>query len=106
MKTTSSSSKKPSTKKAEAVDLSSFGIAISNDDYKQLEVPQELKELLKDEKFKVLFNKETGNPFLKGNKGHLLSLSFDSVPDSKKVYSFRELQFVESSQGYKCWRIF
>lgn len=106
MKTTSSSSKKSSTKKVEKVDLSSFGIAISNDDYKQLEVPQELKELLKDEKFKVLFNKENGNPFLKGNKGHLLSLSFDSVPDSKKVYSFRELQFVESSQGYKCWRIF
>ena len=106
MKTTSSSSKKSSTKKAEAVDLSSFGIAISNDDYKQLEVPQELKELLKDEKFKVLFNKETGNPFLKGNKGHLLSLSFDSVPDSKKVYAFRELQFVENSNGYKCWRIF
>lgn len=106
MKTTSSSSKKASAKKANAVDLSSFGIAISNDDYKQLEVPQELKELLKDEKFKVLFNKETGNPFLKGNKGHLLSLSFDSVPDPKKVYSFRELQFVESSQGYRCWRIF
>lgn len=106
MKTTSSSSKKASTKKAEAVDLSSFGIAISNDDYKQLEVPEELKTLLKDEKFKVLFNKETGNPFLKGNKGHLLSLSFDSVPDSKKIYSFRELQFVKSSQGYKCWRIF
>lgn len=106
MKTTSSSSKKSSTKKVEKVDLSSFGIAISNDDYKQLEVPQELKELLKDEKFKVLFNKETGNPFLKGNKGHLLSLSFDSVPDSKKVYSFRELQFVENNQHYKCWRIF
>lgn len=106
MKTTSSSSKKASAKKAATVDLSSCGIAISNDDYKQLEVPQELKELLKDEKFKVLFNKETGNPFLKGNKGHLLSLSFDSVPDSKKVYAFRELQFVENSNGYKCWRIF
>lgn len=106
MKTTSSSSKKVSASKKAEIDLSSFGIAISNDDYKQLEVPEELKTLLKDEKFKVLFNKETGNPFLKGNKGHLLSLSFDSVPDSKKVYSFRELQFVESSQGYKCWRIF
>jgi F0F1-type ATP synthase alpha subunit len=106
MKTTSSSSKKISSAKAKELDLSSFGIAISNDDYKQLEVPQELKELLKDEKFKVLYNRENGNPFLKGNKGHLLSLSFDSVPDSKKIYSFRELQFVESSQGYKCWRIF
>jgi hypothetical protein len=106
MKATSSSSKKSSTKKAEAVDLSSFGIAISNDDYKQLEVPEELKTLLKDEKFKVLFNKKTGNPFLKGNKRHILSLSFDSVPDSKKVYCFHELQFVKNSNGYKCWRIF
>lgn len=106
MKATSSSSKKiTSSKKEEVIDLSSFGVAESQFSYRTIECPEALKNTLKGERFTVMSNKETGNLFLRGNKGHLLSLSFDSVAAERSVVNFSQLELVENNNGYRCWRI-
>ena len=104
MKTTSSS-KKISSSKKEEVDLSSFGISKSKLTYEHYNCPETVVNALKGEQFTVMRNKETGNLFLRGNRGHIVSLSFDSIAAEGSTVTYNRLEPVISKDGYKCWRI-